>query len=138
MQAYNFRLCLTDHPQNRISIPEPENYDPERYELLVRLFEAQPEMRDINQYFIWTKMPNRKTDVNNRGAFSTDAIGMNHDWPEASYEMREAIWKKHIDNTQGLLYFYQNDESVTEDVQHTVREWGYPADEYTQHRSEEH
>lgn len=133
MQAYNFRICLTDHPDNRIPISKPDNYDPQRYELLVRLFEAQPEMRDINQYFIWTKMPNRKTDVNNRGGFSTDAIGMNHDWPEASYEVREAIWKEHLDYTQGLLYFYQNDERVPEILRNEVRRWGYPADEYEQH-----
>lgn len=132
MQAYNFRICLTDHPDNRIPISRPDNYDPSRYELLVRLFEAQPDLREINEYFIWTKMPNRKTDVNNRGAFSTDVIGMNHDWPEASYDVREAIRKSHLDYTQGLLYFYQNDDRVPEELQDYVREWGYPADEYEQ------
>src|SRR5690606_31851955 len=63
-QAYNFRLCLTDHPDNKVSITKPENYDPSRFELLVRLFEAQPDLREIDQYFIWSRMPNRKTDVN--------------------------------------------------------------------------
>lgn len=131
-QAYNFRICLTDHPDNRVPIARPEYYDSTRYELLVRLFEAQPDMREIGDYFIWTKMPNRKTDVNNRGAFSTDAIGMNHDWPEADYKMREAILREHMDYTLGLLYFYQNDPRVPEELQSFVKDWGLPADEYTE------
>jgi hypothetical protein len=76
VQAYNIRLALTDHPENRVPITEPVDYNPEKYELLVRLFEAQPESREINDYFIWSRMPNRKTDINNGGAFSTDMIGM--------------------------------------------------------------
>lgn len=130
VQAYNFRLCLTDHPENKIPIAQPENYDPEKYELLVRLFESQPDRREINQYFIWSRMPNSKTDVNNRGGFSTDAIGLNHNWPEASYEVREAIFRNHLDYTQGLLYFYQNDPRVPDQLQDFIKEWGYPKDEY--------
>ena len=130
VQAYNFRLCLTDHPENRLPIAKPDNYDPDRYELLVRLFEAQPDRREIGQYFIWTRMPNRKTDVNNRGGFSTDAIDLNHNWPEASYEVREAVFKEHLDYTQGLLYFYQNDPRVPDELQSFVKDWGYPKDEY--------
>ena len=130
VQAYNFRICLTDDPQNRIPITKPDNYSPSKYELLVRLFDSQPDLRTIDQYFIWTRMPNRKTDINNRGGFSTDAIGMSHDWPEASYDVREAIWKAHLDYTLGLLYFYQNDPRVPGELQKFVKEWGYPKDEY--------
>src|SRR5262249_42310024 len=36
IQAYNFRMCLTDDPDNRLPFPQPEGYDPERYELLLR------------------------------------------------------------------------------------------------------
>ena len=112
-------------------ITKPKYYDAAKYELLVRLFEAQPDRRDIGQYFIWSEMPNRKTDVNNRGGFSTDAIDLNHNWPEASYEVREAIFRTHLDYTQGLLYFYQNDPRVPEELQTFVKNWGYPRDEYT-------
>ena len=78
IQAYNYRICLTNNPDNRIPIEKPENYDPSKYELLVRLFEAQKNMRQINQYVIWSLAPNNKTDVKNRGGFSTDMIGMNY------------------------------------------------------------
>ena len=42
VQAYNYRICLTDDPDNMIPIDKPENYDPKRYELLIRVFEADP------------------------------------------------------------------------------------------------
>lgn len=86
VQAYNYRICLTNNPTNKIEITKPDNYDPAKYELLLRLFDAQPEKRKLNHYFIWSRMPNKKTDINNRGGFSTDMIGMNHNYPEASYK----------------------------------------------------
>src|SRR5699024_10387122 len=130
VQAYNFRICLTDSAENRIPITRPKDYDPKKYELLVRLFEAQPDMRKPNQYFIWSRMPNRKTDVNNRGGFSTDMIGANHDWPEATFEKRKEIFNDHVSYTKGLLYFVQNDPRVPKELQDFVKEWGYPKDEY--------
>lgn len=130
VQAYNFRICLTDSAENMIPITRPKNYDPKKYELLVRLFEAQPDMRKINNYFIWSKMPNRKTDVNNRGGFSTDMIGANHNWPEASFKERKEIFKEHLDYTKGLLYFFVSDERVPDTLQNFVSQWGYPKDEY--------
>ncbi len=130
IQAYNLRICLTDSAENRIPITRPDTYDSTRYELLVRLFKAQPEMRAINNYFIWSKMPNRKTDVNNRGGFSTDMIGMNQRWPEASYAERQKMLEAAIAYTKGLLYFYKTDPRVPEKLQKFVQDWGYPIDEY--------
>ncbi len=133
VQAYNFRICLTDSVENRIPITKPEDYDPTKYKLLTRLFEAQPDMTKVNQYFIWSRMPNRKTDINNRGGFSTDMIGANHDWPEASFEERKKIFDDHVSYTKGLLYFVQNDPSVPKELQDFVKDWGYPKDEYVEH-----
>ena len=129
-QAYNFRICLTNVPENRIPITKPANYDPSRYELLVRLFDAQPNDRSISQYFIWSIMPGNKTDVNNRGGFSTDMINANHNYPEASYEERAKIFQEHVDYTKGLLYFYVSDPRVPKQLQEFVAQWGYPKDEY--------
>ena len=131
VQTYNFRICLTDSAENLIPITRPPGYDSSKYELLVRLFEAQPDMRKINDYFIWSKMPNRKTDINNRGAFSTDMIGMNFDWPEGSFEEREKIFNDHLSYTKGLLYFMKTDKRVPEELREFVSEWGYPKDEFT-------
>lgn len=130
VQAYNYRICLTDVPSNRIEITRPEGYDSTRYELLLRLMEVQPEKLSLNDYFIWSRMPNGKTDVNNRGGFSSDMIGMNHNYPEASYQERKAIIDAHTEYTKGLLYFVGHDERVPEILRKRMQLWGYPKDEY--------
>lgn len=114
-------------------ITKPENYDTSRYELLARLFEAQPDKRRLNDYFIWSAMPNAKTDINNKGGFSTDMINRNHAYPEASYTQREQIIQDHTDYTKGLLYFYTSDARVPEELRNEMSQWGYPKDEYTAH-----
>jgi hypothetical protein len=131
IQAYNFRICLTDSAENSIPISRPADYDASKYELLVRLIDAQPGMRKINDYFIWSMMPNRKTDINNRGGFSTDMIGMNFAWPEASFAERKKIFEKHLSYTKGLLYFIKTDTRVPAELREFVSNWGYPKDEYT-------
>ena len=132
VQAYNYRICLTDSLENRIPIERPEGYDPARYELLARLIAAQPDKTGLNDYFIWSRMPGRKTDVNNRGGFSTDMIGMNHDYPEASWEERQEIIRAHKDYTLGLLWFMGNDPRVPEALRTEISRWGLPKDEYTE------
>jgi len=135
VQAYNFRITLTNDENNMVPITEPENYDSSKYELLVRLFEAQPEKRSLNNYFIWSSMPNDKTDINNRGGFSTDMINWSHEYPEATYEEREGIVKEHVDYTKGLLYFYTSDSRVPKELQEEMRKWGYPKDEYIENNN---
>ena len=130
VQAYNFRICLTDSLENRIPIEKPADYDPSHYELLARLIAAQPEKTRLNDYFIWSRMPGRKTDVNNRGGFSTDMIGMNHSYPEASWEERQEIVRAHKDYTLGLLWFMGNDPRVPESIRTEISRWGLPKDEY--------
>lgn len=130
VQAYNYRICLTDSLENMIPITRPDNYDPSRYELLLRLMDAQPDRRELNHYFIWSRMPGRKTDINNRNGFSTDMIGMNHDYPEADYKRRKEIIQAHTDYTKGLLYFIGHDDRVPQELREQMLRWGYPKDEY--------
>jgi len=126
LQAYCFRMCLSNHPDNRIAFPEPENYDPHNYELLARIFESG--WRETFHKF--DPIPNRKTDTNNHGPFSTDNIGMNYDYPEASYESRREIIEEHEYYQKGLMYFLANDEKVPEDVRTEMAQWGLAADEF--------
>lgn len=132
LQAYNYRICLTDSLENMLPVEKPENYDPSRYELLIRLMEAQPEKCRLKDYFIWSHMPGRKTDVNNNGGFSTDMIGANHDYPEATYDERAAIIQAHKDYTLGLLYFIGHDERVPAAIREEMLRWGLPKDEYSE------
>ena len=129
VQAYNYRVCMTQDKANQIPITRPADYDSTRYELLVRVFEADPNPT-VDKYFIWSMMPGGKTDINNRGAFSTDMIGMNHDYPEASWERRREIIAAHKNYTLGLFYFYATDPRVPANLQDWVRSWGYAKDEY--------
>ena len=126
VQAYCFRWCATDHPDNRIPFPRPANYDASQYELLVRVLEAG--WRQTFHKF--DLLPNRKTDTNNHGPFSFDNIGMNYDYPEASYERRREIIREHRDYQQGLLWFLANDPRVPADVREEANRWGLPKDEF--------
>jgi FAD-dependent oxidoreductase family protein len=127
IQAYCYRMCLTDRPENRIPFEKPEGYDPRQYELLLRVFEAG--WRETFQKF--DAIPNRKTDTNNHGPFSTDNIGMNYDYPDASYERRRAILQEHERYQKGWLYFIANDPRVPAEVREEMRKWGLAKDEFT-------
>jgi hypothetical protein len=126
VQAYCFRMCLTDHPGNLVPFPKPAGYDPKQYELLLRIFDAG--WRETFQKF--DRIPNRKTDTNNHGPFSTDNIGMNYDYPDASYERRRAIIAEHEQYQKGWLYFIANDPRTPKDVQEAMRKWGLAKDEF--------
>lgn len=126
VQAYCYRMCLTDHPENRVPFPKPEGYDPAQYELLLRVFNAG--WRETFDKF--DPIPNHKTDVNNHGPFSTDNIGMNYDYPEASYERRREILREHENYQKGWLYFVANDPRVPKEVQERMRRWGLAKDEF--------
>ncbi|GAB3022189.1 FAD-dependent oxidoreductase [Spirosoma pulveris] len=130
VQAYNFRICLSSDPANRIPITRPEGYDSTRYELLLRAIEKNPKLA-FNTILKPDRMPNQKTDINNNGPFSTDMIGMNYDFPEASYERRAAIQREHELYNKGLLYFIGHDPRMRKDIQTEMLKFGYPKDEYT-------
>lgn len=132
VQAYNYRIALTNVSKNIIPITKPDNYDPTHYELLRRQKEIQS-WKALSDVFIWSLMPNGKTDINNRHGFSTDMIGMNWDYPEADYTRRKEIIKAHEDYTKGLLYFVGHDLSVPEFIRNEMLRWGYPKDEYVKH-----
>lgn len=129
IQAYNFRLCLTDSPANRLPITQPERYQPDHYELLLRLIAKKPDA-PLEAYLNINSMPNHKTDINNNGPFSTDMIGMNYEYPNGSYEKREIIWQAHADYTKGLLYFLGHDLRVPQALRNEMLQWGYPKDEF--------
>ena len=126
VQAYCFRMCLTDDPENRIPFARPANYDEREYELLFRNFAKGEEVIP----WINSKMPNRKTDTNNKRGFSTDFIGRNWDWPEASYERRAEIFKAHLDYQQGLMWTLANHPRVPEKIRAEVSRWGTCKDEF--------
>tara|TARA_R100001132_G_scaffold27305_1_gene32124 strand:+ start:2956 stop:5103 length:2148 start_codon:yes stop_codon:yes gene_type:complete len=126
VQAYCFRMCTTDVPENQREWVKPENYDPLRYELLLRNFEAG----DLRVPWNPVLMPNRKTDTNNNFAISTDNIGMNYEYPDADYQKREQIIQEHLTYQQGLMWTLANDPRVPAEVRKQFQTWKPTKDEF--------
>ena len=126
LQAYCFRMCLTNVPENRVPFTAPEGYDPKQYEILARAYAAG--WKETFDKF--DLIPNGKTDTNNHGGFSFDNIGYNYDYPEASYARRKEIIQEHETYQKGLLYFICTDPRVPPDVRAKMNTWGLPKDEF--------
>ncbi|MCK0155838.1 FAD-dependent oxidoreductase [Cellulophaga sp. F20128] len=127
VQAFCFRMCITDVPENQILVDKPKDYKELEYELLFRAIEAGYK----GPFFIMSMMPNRKTDSNNKGPFSTDYIGKNYDYPDGDYKTREAIVKAHEVYQKGLLWTLGNHPRVPAEIREEYIKWGLPKDEYT-------
>ena len=138
VQAYCFRMTLTDDPGNRIPFEKPENYNELHYELLFRNYEAAiggdiSRMYDYGDPIIpWinTPMPNKKTDINNQKGFSTNFIGQNYLYPDGSYDERDKIIEAHRNHQQGLMWTLANHPRIPEEVRKEVSRWGTCQDEY--------
>ncbi len=135
VQACNFRLILTQDPANLVPFPKPESYDPHEYQLLanyIRGFQQQyvrpPRLNELTNP---VGIPGYKADFNNNGPFSTDYIGKDWTFPNASYAERKVIWQDHIDYTQGFFYFLAHDPQVPRQLQKEVNTWGLSKDEFT-------
>lgn len=126
LQAYCYRMCLTNVPENRVPFEKPTGYDESRYELLFRGFESGDHRFPLSI----GPVPNGKSDTNNNGAFSTDYIGQNFRYPEASYAEREAILKDHLTYQQGLMWSLANHPRVPEAIRKRTQEWGHAKDEF--------
>ena len=126
VQAYCYRLCLTDNPDNRVPFPKPIGYDPGQYELVLRIYQSG--WRETFDKF--DAIPNAKTDTNNHGPMSTDNPGYNYDYPEAGYVRRQEILKEHEQYEKGWLYFIADDPRIPADVREAMGGWGLSKDEF--------
>ncbi|MBO9592684.1 MAG: FAD-dependent oxidoreductase [Niabella sp.] len=133
VQAYNYRICLTSDPANRISITRPPGYDSTKFELLLRYIQ-KGSVNNIKSVLKLDLMPNHKTDINNNGPFSTDMIGWSDDFPEAGYSKRKQLLKELELYNKSLLYFLGHDKRVPVTIREQILEWGYPKDEYTENQ----
>jgi hypothetical protein len=149
VQAYNFRVCLTDVPENRVPFVKPASYNPLDYEALARLIATMKNVvpgprkhaaiglrgngGDLGVNF--ELVPNRKTDSNSGSEFGSDLTGRSYGWAEADYTGREKLWQEHKDYTMGLLWFLAHDERVPEPVHTEMQRWGLAKDEFTDNGS---
>jgi hypothetical protein len=129
-QSYCFRICLTRNPSNRLPLPRPDGYDAARFELARAYLKALGDSARLNDFTGISLLPNDKTDINSGGAVSTDLPGASWEYPEASYERRQEIWREHLTWAQGLLYFLGNDPAVPEQIRAEMNQWGLARDEF--------
>jgi hypothetical protein len=134
VQAYNFRMILSEDPSNQVAFPKPPAYDPKRYELLARLLDAMTTKLGrppvMNEVTLIARIPNGKADINNQGAFSTDYIGKSWDYPDGDYTTRARIWQDHVDYVKGFFYFLAHDPRVPASLQKEINSWGLAKDEF--------
>lgn len=134
LQAYTFRMCLTDVAANRVPVPQPAGYLESDYELLFRAIANG----QTTSFFKTSPMPNRKTDSNNASGISTDFIGGNYNlaagwnYAEADYAMRAQILASHLRYQQGFVWALQNSTLVPQSVRTAWASWGLPLDEFTE------
>jgi len=129
LQAYCYRLCLTDVESNRVPFAKPDGYDTREYELLFRHYECGEPTNACP--FSLGPLSEWKCDANNTGGVSFDWIGHSVRWPEASYAEREEIAAAHRRYQQGLLWTLANHPRVPQGVRDLVSRWGLAKDEFT-------
>ena len=143
VQAYNFRVCMTDDPQLRVAWARPEPFDPLDYELARRWFNAEKDeyneqlgqhpphrLRKFDPLTRRTAGGHLKTDTNNHGPVSSDFIGANYLWPDADYATRERIFQRHVRYQRGLYWFLANDPSIPAAYREAYGRWGLAGDEF--------
>lgn len=149
VQAYCFRLCLTNVPENRVPFPKPADYDPARYELLLRYLTSEkklpewPDAPDVIEHPVLGNtlvnlppiviMPNRKSDSNTKGAVSFNFIGGNYEYPDGDHATRARIFREHVSWQQGLIWFVAHDPRVPARCRDPMKNWGLAKDEFTDH-----
>lgn len=146
IQAYNFRMCMTDDPELKIDWEKPDGYDERQYVLAGRWLRGPKDKynellpgdgEDPTVPMKFDVLPNKtingyhKTDTNNHGAFSSDYIGQNHAWPEASYEQREVLFQQHVTYQKGFYWYVANSPDVPDRYRLAFGRWGLPKDEFT-------
>jgi FAD dependent oxidoreductase len=138
LQAYCFRMCLTDIPANRVKIEKPLGYEESDYEILFRAIEAGQK----NRFTKFSLMPNRKTDSNNDSGISNNFIGANYganwNWVTLNHDERLTLAKKHETWQRGLIWTLQNHPRVPEKIREEYSKWGLPKDEFTDNKNWPH
>jgi hypothetical protein len=112
-QAYNFRVCWSRDPANRLPVTRPTRYERDVY------LDLKSRWRFTN------RVPNGKTSWN-----APLLVGGNHDYPAGDWAVRREITARHRDLALGLLWFMQNDEIVPANIREEARQWGLPKDEF--------
>ena len=134
VQAYNFRLCYTQDPANRLPHRKPAKYDPAKYELLARYLEAlvaagQQAAAQANsgtRSGCPTARPTSTTTADSpRTSSGRTTLTRTPTTPRA-----RSIWQAHEDYIRGFVYFLATSPRVPENMRAEMQEWGPAKDEF--------
>lgn len=126
IQAYNYRLCVTTDPANRLPFAKPEGYRELDHEMLLRNLEAG----DVRFPALIHKLPNGKADWNSMHAVGTDYVGANWAYPEADYATRRKIEQAHELYIRGHLWTLANHPRVPAEIRAVAATYGLCKDEF--------
>ncbi len=127
VQAYNYRLCVTDDPANLVPFEKPAGYRELDHELLLRVFESGDHRLPI----LIHKLPQRKFDWNSMHAVGTDLPGASWPYPEANHAQRRLIAAQHALYAKGVMWTLANHPRVPESIRRVVSKHGWCRDEFT-------
>ncbi len=137
VQAYNFRLIMTDSAANRRMVEQPAHYTRNEFLPIAEVFASGA----VSQIFTQSRegilrvqpLVNRKADINDikNAPVRMSSLGKNYDYPNGSPEVRARIIAEHREHILGMIYFLQNDESIPSSARQEAREWGLAKDEFT-------
>ena len=126
IQAYNYRLCVTTDPANRLPFAKPAGYRELDHEMLLRNLEAG----DVRFPALIHKLPNGKADWNSMHAVGTDYVGANWAYPEADYATRRKIEQAHELYIRGHLWTLANHPRVPAEIRAVAASYGLCKDEF--------
>ena len=112
VQAYNYRMVLTEDPDNQY-IPEcPDDYDPEY-------------LKTLGWSSVNGPLPNRKWGWNR-----PQILGSQCAYPEGDWSVRQKVMDEHLKATLQIFHFLRNDPSVDDKVRERWRGLGFAKDEF--------
>jgi hypothetical protein len=128
VMVYSFRLCLTRDAVNRAPFPEPDKYEPARFEVVRRGMKTKAGRVGFDLY----QLPGRKFDGNNSigGQFSLGLVGGCNGWSEADAAGRAVIWEAHKQYTLELYKFLTTDPAVPANIRNKFATLGLCKDEF--------
>ena len=133
IQAYCFRLTLTDDPKARVPFPRPASYKEfvSLYRGLLKDFEVG-RVRNLREIVWLNPLPNRKHCANGHieALTSMNLAELNRDWPEGDWGRREDLFRLYREYTEGFWHFLQHDPAVPYILQQEARCFGLARDEY--------
>lgn len=141
LMAYNYRLCVTDDPGNRVPFSRPDDYNAILYEASARVAVATATdgKTPLDELYFNPARTVRsadptyyKHDLNGGSAFSTDmsALGWNQAYVSADASVRASIAAAYRSYIAGLLYFWQTDPRFGA-LNAKVARFGLCKDEFT-------